>query len=60
VMNVLPRRGREAIGRFLKADQVLAGADPTARAAYEDRAAHSAPTDVAYPAFNRRARDGSN
>ena len=43
VMNVMPRRGREAIGRFLKADQVLAGADPAARAAYEDRAAHSEP-----------------
>src|SRR3954452_4223751 len=44
VMNLLPRRGREAIARFLKADQVLAGADPTARAAYEDRAAHSEPS----------------
>ena len=33
----------ELIGRFLKADQVLAGADPAARAAYEDRAAHSEP-----------------
>jgi len=29
---------------FLKADQVLAGAVPTARAAYEDRAAHSEPS----------------
>ena len=43
VMQVLPRRGREAVARFLKADQVLAGADPVARAAYEDRAAHSEP-----------------
>jgi NADP-dependent 3-hydroxy acid dehydrogenase YdfG len=43
VMNVLPRRGREAIARALRADQVLAAADPSARAAYEDRAAHSEP-----------------
>lgn len=43
VMALVPRRGREAIARFLKADQILADADPTARAAYEDRAAHSEP-----------------
>jgi NADP-dependent 3-hydroxy acid dehydrogenase YdfG len=39
----LPRRGREAVARFFKADKVLAEADPRARAAYEDRAAHSEP-----------------
>jgi NADP-dependent 3-hydroxy acid dehydrogenase YdfG len=43
VMQLLPRGGREAVGRLLKADKVLADADPTARAAYEDRAAHSEP-----------------
>ena len=43
VMNLVPRRGREAIARFLKADKVLADADPTARAGYEQRAAHSDP-----------------
>jgi len=43
VMGVLPRAGREAIARALKADQVLAGADPNARRAYELRAAHSDP-----------------
>jgi NADP-dependent 3-hydroxy acid dehydrogenase YdfG len=43
VMNIVPRRGREAIARFLKADKVLADADPAARASYEDRAAHSEP-----------------
>ncbi len=43
VMTVVPRRGREAIARFLKADKVLADFDPSARAAYEDRAAHSEP-----------------
>jgi NADP-dependent 3-hydroxy acid dehydrogenase YdfG len=43
VMNLVPRRGREAIARFLKADKVLAEADPSARAGYEQRAAHSEP-----------------
>jgi NADP-dependent 3-hydroxy acid dehydrogenase YdfG len=43
VMNLVPRRGREAIARFLKADKVLAAADPAARAGYEQRAAHSEP-----------------
>jgi short-subunit dehydrogenase len=40
---LVPRRGREAMARFLRADKVLAAADPTARAEYEDRAAHSKP-----------------
>ena len=43
VMNIVPRRGREAIARMLKADKVLAEADSAARATYEDRAAHSEP-----------------
>ena len=43
IINVLPRGGREAIARALKADKVLAEADDAARAAYEDRAAHSEP-----------------
>jgi NADP-dependent 3-hydroxy acid dehydrogenase YdfG len=42
-MQLLPRGGREAIGRMLKADKVLAETDQQARAAYEDRAAHSEP-----------------
>ena len=42
-MQLLPRGAREGIGRLLKADKVLADADPHARAAYEDRAAHSEP-----------------
>ncbi len=40
-MNLLPRRGREAIARLLKADDVLAAPDRSARAGYEDRAAQS-------------------
>jgi NADP-dependent 3-hydroxy acid dehydrogenase YdfG len=43
VMTLLPRSGREAVARFLKADQVLAGADSNVRAAYEERAARSEP-----------------
>ncbi len=43
VMNVLPRGGREAIARALKADKVLAQADPNARRGYELRAARSEP-----------------
>jgi NADP-dependent 3-hydroxy acid dehydrogenase YdfG len=42
-MSLLPRGGRERIGRLLKADKVLAETDQQARAAYEDRAAHSEP-----------------
>jgi NADP-dependent 3-hydroxy acid dehydrogenase YdfG len=43
VMNVLPRGGREAISRALKADQVLAQIDTGKRAAYELRASQSDP-----------------
>jgi NADP-dependent 3-hydroxy acid dehydrogenase YdfG len=42
-MNLLPRRGREAVGRALRVDKVLAGADADARQGYELRAAHSDP-----------------
>jgi NAD(P)-dependent dehydrogenase (short-subunit alcohol dehydrogenase family) len=40
---ILPRRVREAIGRAIKADRALLGVDHAARAAYEQRAANSAP-----------------
>jgi len=43
ILGLLPRGGREAFARALKADQVLAGADPNARRAYELRAARSEP-----------------
>ncbi|HEU4977587.1 MAG TPA: SDR family oxidoreductase [Solirubrobacteraceae bacterium] len=43
VMGVLPRSGREGIARALKADQVLAAADPSARRGYELRASESEP-----------------
>ena len=43
VMQLLPRAGRESVARLLKADRVLAGADPAVRASYEERASHSEP-----------------
>ncbi|UTI64725.1 SDR family oxidoreductase [Paraconexibacter antarcticus] len=43
VMNVVPRRGREALVRALKADRVLLSADPEKRRAYELRASQSEP-----------------
>jgi NADP-dependent 3-hydroxy acid dehydrogenase YdfG len=43
VMNLLPRGGREAMSRALKADQVLAHVDSGQRAAYELRASQSEP-----------------
>jgi len=42
-MTLLPRGAREGVGRMLKADKVLAEADPGVRASYEDRAARSEP-----------------
>jgi NADP-dependent 3-hydroxy acid dehydrogenase YdfG len=41
VLNLVPRSGREAIARIMKADKVLAEVDEQKRAAYEERAAHS-------------------
>ncbi len=43
VMSVLPRGAREAVARGLKADKVLAAADPEARRGYELRASQSEP-----------------
>jgi NAD(P)-dependent dehydrogenase (short-subunit alcohol dehydrogenase family) len=39
----LPRRARETVARWIKADRSLLDADRSARAAYEQRAAHSTP-----------------
>jgi NADP-dependent 3-hydroxy acid dehydrogenase YdfG len=41
VLNLVPRSGREAIAKAMKADKVLAEVDERERAAYEERAAHS-------------------
>jgi hypothetical protein len=41
---LLPRAAAEWVSRTLKGDQILLGASPEARRAYEARAAASAPT----------------
>ncbi len=41
MMGLIPRRGREAIAKGLKADKILAEPDHAERAAYEQRAAKS-------------------
>jgi NAD(P)-dependent dehydrogenase (short-subunit alcohol dehydrogenase family) len=43
IFNLVPRRARDAVGRALKLDRALTGADHGARIAYEARAAASAP-----------------
>jgi NADP-dependent 3-hydroxy acid dehydrogenase YdfG len=43
VLQLLPRGGREAFGRLLNVDKVLAEPDKAARVAYEERAARSEP-----------------
>ena len=43
LMDILPRAGREAVGRALEADKVMARADMAGRAAYEQRVAASEP-----------------
>jgi len=44
VLALLPRRVQDAIARVVKSDEVMSNADRAARAAYEARAAASAPT----------------
>ena len=39
LIHPLPRRAKEVIARFMRADKVLAAPDRAERAAYEDRAA---------------------
>jgi len=55
LFNLVPRRVREAVSRALKLDRALLGADRGARAAYEARAAASAPATQA--AIAERAPD---
>jgi NAD(P)-dependent dehydrogenase (short-subunit alcohol dehydrogenase family) len=55
VTSALPRRLREAIGRAIGADKVTAGAQQAGRAAYEARAAASAPSAEARKVEERTA-----
>ena len=50
VLNLVPRSGREAIAKFMKADKVLAEVDEAKRAGYEERAAHSSAETQESPA----------
>ena len=59
-MNLIPRRGREALARALRFDRALLDTDRAARAAYEARAAASAPAAdavIAESAAERAARE---
>jgi NAD(P)-dependent dehydrogenase (short-subunit alcohol dehydrogenase family) len=59
-MNVIPRRAREALARALHFDRALRDTDRAARAAYEARAAASAPAAdavIAESAAEREARE---
>ena len=55
--NLLPRRGRDILARSLKFDQALRDADRGARAAYEERAAASAPAAESVIAETAAERD---
>jgi short-subunit dehydrogenase len=57
--NLIPRRGREALGRALKLDRALLDADRDARAAYEARAAASAPATEPVIAETAAERDAA-
>jgi short-subunit dehydrogenase len=62
ITNLLPRRLREALGRALKLDRALRDADRGARAAYEARAAASAPATeavIAEPAAEPEAPESA-
>ena len=55
LFNLVPRRAREAVARALKLDRALLDADRAARAAYEARAAASAPATEAVIAERRQS-----
>jgi NAD(P)-dependent dehydrogenase (short-subunit alcohol dehydrogenase family) len=59
IANLLPRRVREALGRALKIDEALTRADRDARAAYEARAAASAPAVDAGVAADPQSRESA-
>ena len=59
LLNLVPRRAREAIGRALKIDRALLDADRGARAAYEARAAASAPATEAVIAETAADREST-
>ncbi|MGB7587772.1 MAG: SDR family NAD(P)-dependent oxidoreductase, partial [Solirubrobacterales bacterium] len=44
--SLLPRKGREAVARFMGVDKILTEVDQSSRRAYEERAAHSRSVDA--------------
>jgi hypothetical protein len=56
IINLLPRRLSEGMGRALKADRVLADANPDIRRGYELRASHSEPALESAPDQPQLAR----
>ena len=58
ILNLVPRRARDAVGRALRLDRVLLEADRGARAAYEARAAASAPATQAVIAESAAEPEG--
>ena len=59
LMNLVPRRARDAVGRALKIDRALLERDRGARAAYEARAAASAPAAEAVIAETAAEREAA-
>ena len=59
LIHPLPRRAREAVGRLLKADRVLAAPDRAERAAYKDRVAPEASTKSAAKAETKPSEEKS-
>jgi short-subunit dehydrogenase len=59
VFNLVPRRIREAVARAIGLDRALLGADRAARAAYEARAAASAPATDTVIAESAAERDAA-
>jgi hypothetical protein len=57
VMNMLPRRASEAIGKALEADKVMVNADMAGRKAYEERVAKSEPTPLEVAAAAKEAEN---
>ncbi|HET7177231.1 MAG TPA: SDR family oxidoreductase [Solirubrobacterales bacterium] len=53
--NLLPRRGREAVARFMGVHKILTEVDLSSRRAYEERAAHSRSADAEPEAAERDA-----
>ena len=59
MMGFVPRRGREAIARGFKADKILAEPNQAERAAYEERAAKTPPSQEASAAKGAGEESGA-